>query len=341
MGFANIQIALGGGEPTLTSILFAIADARANPLYSVAMRSFDGGDTWEDVPAFPTAILGFNCLAYSDTLDCLVATSTVLDNSNIVVSFDRGVTWQSINKGNNASLIRVVWVPWIATFIAPQDFLSGATYVWTSTDGLNWTRVAISPNDFLDQTFRMMQPIPERSLVYGNIGNRDTNSPNGLTLWAPPRFTVGSLRSDPSSYTYHNYSPTLDRFVMAGTSDGNFWYSDMTTNAINTGVLAGAGSANQPVVWSPTLSYYLSTGNNVNKTSVNGIAWTSQAEPVNTVAYFSTIWSTVFERFVSVGRVLAVGKTSHSQSGLLGTWTTVFAVSDANWCYIIECLVYE
>jgi hypothetical protein len=238
---------------------------------------------------------GIERLCWSPDLKMFVAVGNKSNIGTMIFYSYDGNTWHLCSSPQvaNYSGEGVCWSPELAKFVAVFNYTGdNQTYVYTSTDGINWTLSATLTTCQLSCV--CWSPELAKFVAGGYYGEIYTSA-DGIT------WTRRVSRGSGISYYVRDiiWVPELALFVeiqasdnttnrIATSTDGITWTSRFTTNPISA------------VCWSPELALFVACGNNIIYTSTNGITWTEKGS-INNVLLYNIAWSAELSAFVGVG----------------------------------------
>ncbi|HET9016466.1 MAG TPA: glycosyl hydrolase, partial [Thermomicrobiaceae bacterium] len=159
-------------------------------------RTFDGGDTWEDItrrPGLPTGVLGKIGVAVSPAREGRVWAVIEAEDGAVFRSDDYGDTWARLSE---QSLLRTR--PWYYMHITADTQDPDTVYVqnyslWKSIDaGANFTRI---PTPHGDEHALWIDPEDNQRMIEGNDGGACVSF-NGGRAWS-------SIYNQPTAQLYH------------------------------------------------------------------------------------------------------------------------------------------
>ena len=239
-------------------------------------------------------------------------TASFSGNDKIAVSAN-GLNWQYVNTDTSGATI----TPGNAELVYSEEkdlfVQSGpSSYVYTSTDGLNWTQRASSTT----QTLASGAYSPSLGLfVYVSrtaTSNVVVTSSNGTT-WSNSSTGVSQAMWGVA------WSPTLGLFAAVGdngtiitSTNGTSWTTRTSPNT----------NAYKSIAWSPTLGMFAAVSNggtNRVMTSTDGITWTARTSAAETYAWRRIIWVSDLGMFVAGSESTGVSCVMYSANGT--SWT--------------------
>jgi photosystem II stability/assembly factor-like uncharacterized protein len=209
-------------DPTNPRILYAAfweGVHRAHELVSGGpgsgiFRSFDGGDTWEEIsraPGMPQGLLGRIGVSASGAKPGRVWAIVEAKDGAVLRSDDYGETWQRVNEGGE-----VRQRPWYYMHIFAHPTEPDTVWVlnlaaWKSTDGgKNFTQMFFPHEDHHDL---WIDPANPKRMIEGNDGGA-TVSFNGGASWS-------TIYNQPTAEFYHVTADNQTPYRLYGAQQDN------------------------------------------------------------------------------------------------------------------------
>ena len=274
------------------------------------------GDTWTTITS--PVNNNWNSVAWSPSLNLLVAVSNSSNASNSIITSTNGIKWSIQSAPYNYDWYSVCWSPTLNLFVAIAKSAPTSNTIMTSPNGITWTARTAPTIEW----WQIIWCVELSIFVVVGTGTTVLTSSNGIN-W------TSRTASSNSNWKSVAWSSSLNLFVaVADSGSSKVMTSSDGINWTNRTIPTDAQWWN--VCWSPVFGLFVAvsanTNNNYYMYSSDGINWYSVLSGINDFAWNFICFSSKFDIFVSVANTsgMNIMKTNNNKNiSLINTSSTL------------------